>query len=355
MDLSEIIKGIEPIDQEWISKAQERTAQLVMPTRALGRLHEISERLCGIRETLQPSIKRKAVLVMAGDHGVVNAGVSAYPQEVTGAMVQTFLAGGAGINVICGHVGAEVFVVDMGIIAELNGLDMPGSDHLVTHKIASGTADFTRGPAMSTREAEQSILRGFQEAAKLYQNGVDVLGTGDMGIGNTTSSAAIGAVICDVGLDKMVGRGTGVDDEGLTRKREAVSRAIELNKPVADDGLDVLAKVGGFEIGGIAGCVLAGAYHQRPVVIDGFISTAGTLIAKALCPTVTDYLFAGHCSEEPGHRFMLDYLKLDPILDLGMRLGEGTGGALAMSIIEGAVRIFKEVLTFEEAGVADKE
>ena len=355
MDLSEIIKGIEPIDQEWISKAQERTAQLVMPTRALGRLHEISERLCGIRETLQPSIKRKAVLVMAGDHGVVNAGVSAYPQEVTGAMVQTFLAGGAGINVICGHVGAEVFVVDMGIIAELNGLDMPGSDHLVTHKIASGTADFTRGPAMSTREAEQSILRGFQEAAKLYQNGVDVLGTGDMGIGNTTSSAAIGAVICDVGLDKMVGRGTGVDDEGLTRKREAVSRAIELNKPVADDGLDVLAKVGGFEIGGIAGCVLAGAYHQRPVVIDGFISTAGTLIAKALCPTVTDYLFAGHCSEEPGHRFMLDYLKLDPILDLGMRLGEGTGGALAMSIIEGAVRIFNEVLTFEEAGVADKE
>ena len=355
MDLSEIIKGIEPIDQEWISKAQERTAQLVMPTRALGRLHEISERLCGIRETLQPSIKRKAVLVMAGDHGVVNAGVSAYPQEVTGAMVQTFLAGGAGINVICGHVGAEVFVVDMGIIAELNGLDMPGSDHLVTHKIASGTADFTRGPAMSTREAEQSILRGFQEAAKLYQNGVDVLGTGDMGIGNTTSSAAIGAVICDVGLDKMVGRGTGVDDEGLTRKREAVSRAIELNKPVADDGLDVLAKVGGFEIGGIAGCVLAGAYHQRPVVIDGFISTAGTLIAKALCPTVTDYLFAGHCSAESGHRFMLDYLKLDPILDLGMRLGEGTGGALAMSIIEGAVRIFKEVLTFEEAGVADKE
>ena len=355
MDLSEIIKGIEPIDQEWISKAQERTAQLVMPTRALGRLHEISERLCGIRETLQPSIKRKAVLVMAGDHGVVNAGVSAYPQEVTGAMVQTFLAGGAGINVICGHVGAEVFVVDMGIIAELNGLDMPGSDHLVTHKIASGTADFTRGPAMSTREAEQSILRGFQEAAKLYQNGVDVLGTGDMGIGNTTSSAAIGAVICDVGLDKMVGRGTGVDDEGLTRKREAVSRAIELNKPVADDGLDVLAKVGGFEIGGIAGCVLAGAYHQRPVVIDGFISTAGALIAKALCPTVTDYLFAGHCSAESGHRFMLDYLKLDPILDLGMRLGEGTGGALAMSIIEGAVRIFKEVLTFEEAGVADKE
>ena len=355
MKLAEIISAIQPIDPEWISKARARTAQLVMPTRALGRLHEISERLCGIRKTLQPSIKRKAVLVMAGDHGVVNAGVSAYPQEVTGAMVQTFLVGGAGINAIARQVAAEVFVVDMGIIAELNGQDLPGSDHLITHKIAPGTADFTQGPAMSTQEAAQSIMLGFQEAAKLYQNGVEILGTGDMGIGNTTPSAAIGAVICDVGLDKMVGRGTGVDDKGLARKREAVSRAIEVNKPLAEDGLDVLAKVGGFEIGGIAGCVLAGAFYQRPVVIDGFISTAGALIAHTLCPTVTDYLFAGHCSEESGHRFMLDYLKLDPILNLGMRLGEGTGAALSMSIMEGAVSIFKEVLTFEEAGVADKE
>jgi nicotinate-nucleotide--dimethylbenzimidazole phosphoribosyltransferase len=355
MNLSEILNGIHPLDQKWIAQAEERTAQLVMPTRALGRLHEVSERLCAIQKTLQPSIGRKAVLVMAGDHGVVNAGVSAYPQEVTGAMVQTFLAGGAGINAIARHVNAEVFVVDMGVIAELSGLDMPGSDHLVTHKIAPGTADFTQGPAMSLQEAEQSIVLGFQEASRLFQNGVDILGTGDMGIGNTTPSAAIGAVICDVGLDKMVGRGTGVDDEGLERKRNAVSRAIELNQPVARDGLDVLAKVGGFEIGGIAGCVLAGAFHSRPVVIDGFISTAGALIATALCPSVTDYIFAGHCSEESGHRFMLDYLKLDPLLDLGMRLGEGTGGALAMSIMEGATSIFKEVLTFAEAGVADKE
>jgi nicotinate-nucleotide--dimethylbenzimidazole phosphoribosyltransferase len=292
---------------------------------------------------------------MAGDHGVVNAGVSAYPQEVTGAMVQTFLAGGAGINAICRQVDAEVFVVDMGIKAELSGLDLPGSDHLVTRKIAPGTADFTRGPAMSLQEAEQSILFGFEEASKLYQDGVDILGTGDMGIGKTTPSAAIGAVITGVGLDKMVGRGTGVDDEGLTRKRKAVSRGIEVNRPAVENGLEVLAKVGGFEIGGIAGCVLAAAFHRRPVVIDGFISTAGSLIAHALCPTVVDYMFAGHCSEESGHRYMLDYLNLDPILDLGMRLGEGTGGALSMSIIEGAVRIFREVLTFEEAGVADKE
>lgn len=354
-NLAEIINGIKPLDRKWIEQAAERTAQLVMPTRALGRLHDVSERLCAIQKTLQPSIERKAVLVMAGDHGVVNAGVSAYPQEVTGAMVQTFLAGGAGINAISRHVNAEVFVVDMGIIADLSGLDMPGSDHLVTHKIAPGTADFTRGPAMTPEQAEKSIVLGFQEASRLFQDGVDILGTGDMGIGNTTPSAAIGAVLCDTGLDKMVGRGTGVDDEGLARKRNAVSKAIALNQPVVEDGLDVLAKVGGFEIGGIAGCVLAGAFHSRPVVIDGFISTAGALIAAAICPDVTDYIFAGHCSEESGHRFMLKHLNLEPLLDLGMRLGEGTGGALSMSIIEGAVSIFKEVLTFEEAGVADKE
>lgn len=355
MDLKEILQGIQPVDQEWIIRARKRTAQLVMPTRALGRLHEISERLCAIQKTLHPSINRKAVLVMAGDHGVVGSGVSAYPQEVTGAMVQTFLAGGAGINAIAKHVNAEVFVVDMGIKAELNGKDLPGSDHLTTRKIAPGTADFTRGPAMSLQEAEQSILLGFEEAARLYQNGVEILGTGDMGIGNTTPSAAIGAVITGVGLDKMVGRGTGVDDEGLTRKCNAVARGIEVNEPAAEDGLDVLAKVGGFEIGGIAGCVLAAAFHRRPVVIDGFISTAGALIAHALCPTVIDYIFAGHCSEESGHRYMLEHLNLDPILDLGMRLGEGTGGALSMSIIEGAVNIFREVLTFEEAGVAGSE
>ena len=232
---------------------------------------------------------------------------------------------------------------------------MPGSAHLVTHKIAPGTADFTRGPAMTPEQAEKSIVLGFHEASRLFQDGVDILGTGDMGIGNTTPSAAIGAVLCGTDLDKMVGRGTGVDDEGLERKRNAVSKAIELNEPVVEDGLDVLAKVGGFEIGGIAGCVLAGAFHSRPVVIDGFISTAGALIATALCPDVTDYIFAGHCSEESGHRFMLKHLNLEPLLDLGMRLGEGTGGALSMSIIEGAVSIFKEVLTFEEAGVADKE
>ena len=189
----------------------------------------------------------------------------------------------------------------------------------------------------------------------IIENGIDILGTGDMGIGNTTPSAAIGVVITGSDLKAMVGRGTGVDDEGLARKQDAIQRGIQVNRPNQDDGLDVLSKLGGFEIGGIAGSVLAGAYHRRPVVVDGFISTAGALIAHSLCPAVADYMFSGHRSEEPGHRAMLNYLKLEPILDLGMRLGEGTGGALAMSIMEGAARVFTNVLTFAEAGVADKE
>lgn len=354
MKLEEILNGIKPVDQEWIQKAQARTAQLVMPTRALGRLHEISEQLCGIQETLEPSINHKAILVMAGDHGVVEEGVSAYPQEVTPAMVQTFLAGGAGINAISRQVGADVRVVDMGVIADVDTTGLKGAERLVVRKIANGTANFTKGPAMSHQDAETAVATGFQVAANLFEQGADILGTGDMGIGNTTPSAAIGVVLARASVEKMVGRGTGVDDAGLARKRDVVRRGIECNSPVPEDGLDVLAKVGGFEIGGIAGAILAAAYHRRAVAVDGFISTAGALIAHALCPTVRDFLFAGHFSEEPGHRIMLAHLGLKPILDLGMRLGEGTGAALSMSVMEAAVRMFKEVLTFEEAGVANK-
>jgi nicotinate-nucleotide--dimethylbenzimidazole phosphoribosyltransferase len=354
MKMEEIIGGIKPVDQGWIQKAQERTAQLVMPTRALGRLHEISEQLCGIQETLAPSIKHKAILVMAGDHGVVEEGVSAYPQEVTPAMVQTFLAGGAGINAISRQVGAEVWVVDLGVIADIDTTGLKGADRLLVQKVANGTANFTKGPAMSYQDAETALKAGFEKASKLMRAGADILGTGDMGIGNTTPSAAIGAVLTGATLEEMVGRGTGVDDTGLARKRDAIRRGIEFNTPEPEDGLDVLAKVGGFEIGGIAGAILAAAFQRRAVVVDGFISTAGALIAHALCPTVKDYLFAGHSSEEPGHRLMLQHLGLRPILDLGMRLGEGTGAALAMGIMAAAVRMFKEVLTFEEAGVANK-
>jgi nicotinate-nucleotide--dimethylbenzimidazole phosphoribosyltransferase len=353
-ELREIIREIAPLDEGWARKARERTAQLVMPTRALGRLHDLSERLCGILRTLEPSIERKAVVVMAGDHGVVSEGVSAYPQEITGEMVRTFLVGGAGINVIARHVGAEVWVVDMGIIPDLEPGPPGARERLVIRKIGHGTANFTSGPAMTLEEAERAILEGFRFSSSLLKGEVDILGTGDMGIGNTTASAAVGAVLTGADLHKMVGRGTGVDDKGLKRKREVIRRGLEVNRPDPANGLDVLSKVGGYEIGGIAGCILSGAYHRRPVVIDGLISTAGALVAYALCPPVADYLFAGHCSEEPGHRIMLSHLKLDPILDLGMRLGEGTGAALAMGIIEATVKVFREVLTFEEAGVSGK-
>lgn len=353
--LEEIVNNITPLDAEWINKARERTARLVMPPRALGRLHDISERLCGIQKAMTPAINRKAILIMAGDHGVVAEGVSAFPQEVTGEMVRTFLRGGAGINAISRHVGADVWVVDMGIIPDLRPASEDGGNRFMSRKVAQGTANLAKGPAMTPQAAEKSIRSGFELASELFQSGVEILGTGDMGIGNTTPSAAIGAVITGTNLAEMVGRGTGVDDQGLARKRDAIGTGIQVNRPDQEDGLDVLSKIGGFEIGGIAGCVLAGAFHSRPVVIDGFISTAGALVAHAICPEVADYLFAGHCSEEPGHRAMLTHLDLAPILDLGMRLGEGTGGALAMAIMEGAVRVFNEVLTFDEAGVSDKE
>ncbi|MDJ0831664.1 MAG: nicotinate-nucleotide--dimethylbenzimidazole phosphoribosyltransferase [Desulfobacterales bacterium] len=355
LNLQNIIDGVKPCSEKDRELAIARTAQLVMPPRALGRLHEISERLCAIRQTTHLSINRKAFLVMAGDHGVVAEGVSAYPQVVTGEMVKTFLIGGAGINVLAKRVNADVYVVDMGVIPDLTTLDMPNQDTLFVHKIAEGTANFTQGPAMSREDAEKAVLIGFNLASDLFREGIDLLGTGDMGIGNTTPSAAIGAVITGTDLEKMVGRGTGVDDEGLARKKEVIGKGIRLNSPDQSDGIDVLAKVGGFEIGGIAGAILAGAYHRIPVVIDGFISTAGALIAQTLCPHICDYLFAGHCSEEPGHRHMLTYLGLSPILDLGLRLGEGTGSALAIHIMEGAVGIFNEMLTFEEAGVTDKD
>ncbi len=349
--LDKIIQTIQPVNPSWVKRAQERTTQLLMPSRALGRLHEIAERICGIQECMEPGIDRKAVLVMAADHGVARDGVSAYPQEITGSMVKTFLTGGAGINAICRQVGADVWVVDMGIIPEIDPKSLAGGERLKVNKVGAGTASFAKGPAMSREQAVESVMIGFDYAAELFKNGVLALGTGDMGIGNTTSSAAIGAVVTGMNLDEMVGRGTGVDDDGLVHKKGVISQGIAVNQPNRSDGLDILQKVGGFEIGGIAGLILAAAYHRRVVMIDGFISTAGALIAHTLCPIVADYCFAGHCSEEPGHRHMLRHLRLAPILDLGMRLGEGTGAALAMGIVEGALRVFREVMTFEEAGL----
>jgi nicotinate-nucleotide--dimethylbenzimidazole phosphoribosyltransferase len=352
MNLEEIVKKIEPVDSEWVEKARLHTMELAIPPRALGRLHDISERICGIQQTLQPDVSSRAFMVMAGDHGVASEGVSAFPQEVTGEMVKNFLRGGAGINVLARNAGAEVLVVDMGIIPDIDSGTSEFRNRFHIRKVGRGTGNIARGPAMTRAQAEQAILHGFELASELFATGVRMIGTGDMGIGNTTPSAALGVVLTGKPVNEMVGRGTGICDSAMDNKCAVVKRAIEINSPDAADGLDALAKVGGFEIGGIAGCVLAAAYHRRPVVIDGFISTAGALVAHSLCPAAVDYAFAGHCSEESGHRKMLDFLGLAPILDLGLRLGEGTGAALAMGVIEGAVRVFNEVLTFAQAGVS---
>jgi nicotinate-nucleotide--dimethylbenzimidazole phosphoribosyltransferase len=349
--LQEILSKIEPLSEHWVEAARKRTAQLVMPTRALGRLHEIAEQLCGIRRNLQPSVRRKAVLIMAADHGVVAEGVSAYPQSVTGAMIRTFLRGGAAINVLARQAEAEVRIVDMGTIVEAPADFSAQSGRLQIVKLGYGTANMAHGAAMSRAQAVESILAGFKLASELFGEGFDVLATGDMGIGNTTPATAIGAVVTGNTVQTMVGRGTGLDDAGLRRKQKVIEQAIAVNAPNPRDALEVLSKVGGFEIGGIAGSVLAGAFHHRPVVIDGLISTAGALIAHLLCPQATDYVIAGHCSQEPGHPLMLAQLGRAPLLSLEMRLGEGTGAVLAMSVVEAAAGTFCEMMTFEQAGI----
>lgn len=341
-----IIENITGIDQEFVSKARERTAGLAIPLRALGKLHDLGERLCGIFSSLAPDLSDKRIFVMAGDHGVAREGVSAFPQSVTGEMVGNFMSGGASINVLAAQLPASVTVVDMGIVPEF-----PEAGNLLVRKIGKGTRNIAEGPAMSREEAEKALLTGFDVCSKAIKDGARLIGTGDMGIANTTPSSAIASAILGKDPEEVSGRGTGIDDRSFQVKCDIIRKAVEINKPDTLDGIDVLAKLGGYEIGGIAGLVLAAAYHKRPVVIDGLISTAGALIAYQLNPLVREYIFAGHASVERGHRHMLSHMGLEPILDLGLRLGEGTGGALAMHILEAASRILKHVLTFEEAGV----
>jgi nicotinate-nucleotide--dimethylbenzimidazole phosphoribosyltransferase len=293
MNLEEVIAQIQPIDQAWVKKARQYSAQLAIPPRALGRLHDMAERLCGIFGTLEPRVSPKTFLVMAGDHGVVADGVSAFPQEVTGEMVKNFLRGGAAINALARSVGSEVLVVDMGIIP-----DVEISCHETNHqfrscKVDRGTANITQGPAMSRQQAEQAILHGFQLASEMFAAGTRLLGTGDMGIGNTTPSAAIGVALTGMSADQMVGRGTGIGDEALARKREIVQQALEVNQPDPGDGLGVLAKVGGFEIGGIAGCILAGAGGPGLMSHGGGFPVRRPLLGRGRPPQDAGTLGAG--------------------------------------------------------------
>jgi len=349
MDLETIISQIGPLDQSAIKAARARQDILTKPQGSLGRLEVLSVQVAGITGNPLPNVHHKVVIVMAGDHGVVNEGVSAFPQDVTPQMVENFLHGGAAINVLCRHVGARVVVVDMGMAADLH--PQPG---LVIKKIAHGTGNIARGPAMTRDQAVRAIRAGAEIADSEIGRGLDILATGDMGIGNTTPSAAIASAFMGYPAAQIVGRGTGVDDAGLQRKVTAVQRALAVNQPDPRDGLDVLAKVGGFEIGGLAGAILTAAAYRRPIVIDGFISTAAAMIAVSLAPQVRDYLIAAHTSRELGHRRMMEWLAVKPLLDLQMRLGEGTGAALAMSLVEAACKLLSEMATFGEAGVSEK-
>ncbi len=351
--LQRTVEKIYPQDSASREAAKARLDNLALPYWALGDLMDLAIDLAGMTGSIKPEVKRKAIVTMAGDHGVVVENISKYPQEVTTQMVYNFVRGGAGINALAAQAGAEVFVVDMGVAADLRGLAEEGK--ILNKKVGLGTGNIAVGPAMSKAMAIRAIESGIEIASDLSCD-FDLFGTGDMGIGNTTPSTAIGAVCTGKKVEELTGRGTGLDDAQLQNKIRVIKRALEVNAPNPKDAIDILAKVGGFEIGGIAGLILGAAAHRKPVLVDGFISTAGALIAARIEPFVRDYLIFSHRSVEPGHKAMQETLGCrKPLLDLNFRLGEGTGAAVAMNLVEGAVAILTQVATFAEASVAEAD
>lgn len=347
--LQDTINAIHDLNSNAMRKAKQRQDSLTKPQSSLGLLEDISIQLAGVTGNHLPKLDKKTIIVMAGDHGVAEEGVSAFPQEVTPQMVYNILAGGAGINALAKHVGAEVKVVDIGVAADL---EVSGC---IDKKIKHGTDNMTKGPAMSRDEAISAIETGIEVAEISIQEGSTIIGTGDMGIANTTPSSAILYTLTDTSIDDAVGRGTGITNESLENKKNVIKKAVEVNNPDKKDPLDVLSKVGGLEIAGLAGVILACAANRVPVVIDGFISGAAALIASRISPKSVNYMIASHVSVEPGHKIILSEIGLSPMLFMNMRLGEGTGAALAINIIDGACKIINEMATFESAGVSNKE
>jgi len=346
----QILKEIQAVDDSLYKRAQERLDNLTKPKGSLGRLEEFAKRLVAITGVDMPFLDKRAIFTFAGDHGISKEGVSAFPKEVTRQMVFNFLRGGAGINVLARHAGADVIVIDVGV-----DYDFPDVEGLIKKKVVYGTRNMLHVPAMTKEEALRSIEVGIGLATEYKNKGYSIFGTGEMGIGNTTPSSAIAAVLTKRAVSEVTGRGTGIGDDTLKRKISIIERVLEERRPNPDDPLDLLSKVGGAEIGAIAGLCLGAAKERVPIVIDGFISTAGALIAYTLAPQTKDYMFSAHLSQEIGHRAMLEKIGLTPILDLDLRLGEGTGAALAMLIIEAGLKIYKEMATFGEAGVSNKE
>jgi nicotinate-nucleotide--dimethylbenzimidazole phosphoribosyltransferase len=348
--IKKITADISGIDQTIAKKAQKKLDNLTKPLGSLGRLEELARQICGITGAVNPMLFDKVIFTLASDHGVTDEGVSAFPKEVTSQMVYNFLSGGAAINVLAKHVGARVVVVDMGVSSDLK----PDS-RLKIKKINYGTKNMAKGPAMTRDEAIRSVLTGIEIFEDEFGSGIDIACTGEMGIGNTTAASAITACFTNKPVGEITGRGAGLDDKGLGKKIKIIEKSLLINKPDPLDAIDVLSKVGGFEIGGLAGIILAAASRKIPVVIDGFISGAAALIAFHIEPKTKDYMIAAHRSVESGHSAILDHIGLKPLFDLDLRLGEGTGGALGIGLADAAIKILTQMATFESADVSEKK
>jgi nicotinate-nucleotide--dimethylbenzimidazole phosphoribosyltransferase len=348
LKLLAIISTVTMTDADAERAAWARLDSLTKPPRSLGRLEEIAARVARVQGTDRPDLSRKAIILAAADHGVVAEGISPFPQDVTWQMVANIAAGGAAINQLAASVGADVEVHDVGVASDIS--DIPG---VFVDKVAHGTANMASGPAMTREQAARAVLVGVSAARRLAEAGYRVLGTGEMGIGNSTAAAALTASYTGAAPVEVVGKGTGLDDAGVARKAEVVARACSVNDVAALDALGVLAAVGGLEIAALAGVIIGAAASGVCVVSDGFISGSATLAALKMCPQARDYVFPSHLSTEPGHRVVLDALDLQPILELDMRLGEGTGAALAFGIMDAACRMMSGMATFAEAGVSD--
>lgn len=347
--LDQLNAQIEAVDQSWLENAAARQLTLTKPPGSLGRLEEIGNRLAAIQRAVTPNVNRKRIYVVAADHGVTAEGISAYPREVTAQMVDNFLAGGAAINVLGRHGEIDVRIVDAGVDADLGS-----RSGLLNVKTLRGTQNFARGPAMNRSEAERLINAGIDLARAAKTDGIQLLGIGEMGIGNTTAASAITAALTREDPANLTDRGTGVDDERLAHKIEVIRRSLVVNQPDANDAIDVLTKVGGAEIAVMTGIVIGASLTCTAVIADGFISTAAAALAVSLCPNARGYLFLAHRSVERGHAALIDLIGLQPFLDLKMRLGEGTGAALAMHIVDASARLLSEMATFSEANVSNK-
>jgi len=341
--------NIIPIDPHWLAAAERHQNDLTKPAGSLGRLEIVANRCAAIFGSLTPPVDAARIVVFAADHGVAEEGVSAYPREVTAQMVLNFLNGGAGINALAQAGGIDLAIVDAGVATPLP--DAPG---LIRHHIGDGTRNFTREPAMTEAEVEEALDAGFAEAEAAVADGFNLLGCGEMGIANTTAAAAIAAALTGRAVSELIGRGTGADDACLARKQSAIECALALHGSHLTTPHEILQRLGGFEIAEMSGFFLGAASLRRPVVVDGFIATAAAALAVGMHPAVRDYMFAAHLSAEPGHAALLEVIGHQPLLDLGMRLGEGTGAALAMKLIQSAVAAFTGMATFSSAGVSNK-